>query len=182
LIREWAQHVGNPGGGVAKVPTKGGTIVVGDLPEEYGTDFVVDLILLEIAKGLDQRAALAAGGGQVSRHGPLEDDLLFPEFHLAGGSIGKKDDPGRHLLGKAEYIGGVCSRGLETDCIASHQRAGDGIGGRGNRTEHGMFYRVVIEAPSQQPDDSLIPKPAKGRLERLALADDYGLRQRLKQV
>jgi hypothetical protein len=134
LIREWAQQVGNPGGSVAKVPTKGGTILFGDLPEENRTNFVVHLIVPEIAKGLDQCAALAAGGGKVPRHRPLKDNLLFPEFHLAGGPIGKKDDPGWHLLGKAEYVGGVCSRRLETDCIASHQRACHGIGGRGDRS------------------------------------------------
>jgi hypothetical protein len=101
LVREWAQHVGNPSGSVAKVPTKSRTILVVDLPEENRTDLVVHLIFPEIAEGLDQRAALAAGGGKVPRHRPLKDDLLFPEFHLAGGPIGKKDDPGRHLLGKA---------------------------------------------------------------------------------
>jgi hypothetical protein len=109
MVRKWAEHVGNPSGSVAKVPTKSRTVLVIDLAEENRTNFVVHLIFSEISEGLDQCAALAAGGGKVPRHRPLKDDLLFPEFHLAGGTIGKKDDPGRYLLGKAEYVGGVCS-------------------------------------------------------------------------
>jgi len=137
---------------MAQVLANGRPIVVRDLTAEIGEDFVVHLILPEIAQCLNEGAALPAGGGHIARSGVLQDDLAPANLQLAGGAVGEEDDTGRHLLGETEHAGGVGPGGLEADGIAHDQGTGDGIGGRGDGAENGILNRVVVEAASELSD------------------------------
>lgn len=129
-----------------------GAVPIGKLSAQDGVDFLIHLIPSEIPEGLDQRAAFAAGGGHIPRSGVLEDDFLLPELHLPGRAVREEHDAGRHLLRKAEHIGGIGAGGLESSGSAPCESMGHGVGGGSHGTEDGVLHRVIVEATRQPPD------------------------------
>jgi hypothetical protein len=75
-----------------------------------------------------------------------EQDFPSADFHLPGRTVGEEHNAGRHLLGKPQHIRGVCAGGLESDGVAHHECASDGIGGRGDSAKHRFMERTVIQS------------------------------------
>ena len=85
---------------------------------------------------------------------------MLTDFHLPGGAIGQKNNPGWDLLGKAQHIGGIGPVGLKANGIAPHQSAGDGVGRRRNGTEYGVLHGIIIKTPSKLANDTRLLEAA----------------------
>ena len=73
---------------------------------------------------------------------------------LAGNSIATAKQARRLNLasGETQHIGGVRAGGLEADGVMYHERAGDGVGGRGHGAEERVLNGVIGEASSELAD------------------------------
>lgn len=151
-----------------EVPADAGVIFVVNLAAQGRHHPVIDLVFAEVAKRLDESAAFPPGGGHVARSGVLEDDLALADFHLAGGTVGEKDDAGRNLLGEPQDIRRVGSGRLESNCVTHHKGAGDGVGGWRDGAQDRILNRVIIEPAGQQADSF-------GRLQSPQRRVDRGL-------
>lgn len=143
-----------------------GTIFVGDLTANNAQDLFVHLLFSQIAKSLNQRAALAAGSCHVPRNGSLQDDLLLSNFYFASWTIGKKDDARWHLFGETEHVDGIGARRLEADRVAPHQGARNRIRGGSDGAEHRMLHRVIVKPSAEFADDILLPESSQRGFDR----------------
>ena len=84
-----------------EVLADGGVVGGGEAAAQDGDAGIIDLVLAEVAKRLDDGSAEPPGRGHVPWGGVLEDDFPFTDLHLAGRAIGKEDDAGWHLVGES---------------------------------------------------------------------------------
>ncbi len=146
------KEIGDPGGRMIHVLSDDWSVGVGDLATQDCNDVVIDLILAEMTKGLDERATLPAGRGHIPRGGVLEMDLPAANLDLAGGTVGEENNAGRDLFGQSQHIGGIRAGRLKADSIPHDQRTSDGIRGGSHCAEHGVMDGVIIEAPGKLAD------------------------------
>ena len=143
----------------------------GDAAAQDGDDLIIDLILTEVAEGLDDGAADAPGRSHVAGGGVLENDFPLPDLHLAGGTIGQEDDAGGNLIRESEYIGGVVPGWLDADGVPGDQRTGNGVCGRGDCAEDRVGHGVVVKSTGKLADRIRGFEPAQAGINRCGAAE-----------
>ena len=106
-LGQLTEDVGDPRRSMDEIFANGGVIRVGDATVQDGDDLIIDLLLPEMAEGLNDGSADSPGSGHISRSGVLEDDFSFADFDFAGRAVGQENDAGRNLIRKSENVGRI---------------------------------------------------------------------------
>jgi len=141
-------------------------VSVVELAAQNGKHLVIHMALTQVAKCLNDGAALASSGGDVARGGVLENNFTLAELDPSGCPVGQEDDFHRHLIRKTQDVCGAGTGGLKPDRVPADQRLGHRVSACGHAAQYRMVNRIIVKPPRELANNAFARKAGQRHADR----------------